>query len=84
METPFRLVPDRISHDTVAAKTIVEQAEEGGLIGLAYTGMYRQGHNIVNTTGESHKSPTFTIGTVVVLLYKLIKMIISRQGGMPK
>jgi hypothetical protein len=57
METPFRSMRDRISHGMVeAAKPILEQAEKGDLIGLAYTGMYRQGHYIVNTAGESHKA----------------------------
>ena len=57
METSFRSMPDRISHDMVeAAKPIVEQAEKGDLIGLAYTGVCRQGHYIVNTAGESHQA----------------------------
>jgi hypothetical protein len=42
---------------------MTEQAEKGDLIGLASIGiMYGQGHYIVNTAGESQKSPIFTIG----------------------
>jgi hypothetical protein len=33
----------------------------------------------VNPAGESQKSPIFTIELVVVLLYKLIKIVINKQ-----
>lgn len=85
--------PMKLNDMAVRKAKPYKMADGGGMClevmpsGLAYTGMYRQGHYIVSTAGESHKSPTFTIGAVVVLvvlLYKLIKMVISRQGGMPK
>ncbi|SCY43907.1 hypothetical protein [Nitrosospira sp. Nsp13] len=55
-------------------------AESGELIRFAFTAMYKKGNYIVNAAGEAYESPTFTIGMVVVLLYKLIKKVISRQG----
>lgn len=81
METPFKLVQNKISHDTVkAAKTIVADAENGDCIGFAITAMYRHGNYTVNTTGEAYKSPTFAIGMVIMLLYELIKSVIRKQG----
>jgi peptide subunit release factor RF-3 len=81
METPFKLVPDSISHDTIkATRTLANEAENGDLIGFAFTAMYRKGDYIVNAAGEAYKSPTFAIGMVVILLYKLVKRAISKQG----
>jgi hypothetical protein len=80
METPFRLIQGTISHDTVkAAKTLVADAESGELLGFAVAAIYRQGGYQADATGEAYKSPTFAIGTVIILLYKLIKLVISRQ-----
>jgi hypothetical protein len=80
METPFRLIQGEISHDTLkAAKTLVKDAESGDLLGFSIATMYRQGGYQLNATGEAYKSPTFAIGTLVMLIYKLIKLVISRQ-----
>jgi hypothetical protein len=80
MDTPFRLVQSTVSHDTLkAAKQLTSDAESGDLLGFAITAIYRQGGYETYATGEAYKSPTFALGTVVVLMYKLIKMVVSRQ-----
>lgn len=40
----------------------------------------RFGEHVVKEAWEAYKSPTFAIGMVIVLLYKLVKRVISRQG----
>lgn len=80
METPFRLIQSVISHDTLeAARRLTADAESGDLLGFAITAIYRKGGYETYATGEAYNSPTFALGTVVVLMYKLIKMVISRQ-----
>lgn len=81
MKTPFRLIRNKVSHDSVeAARELVADTESGDCIGFAVTAMYRKGNYTINTTGEAHNSPTFTIGMVVMLLYQLIKSVINRQA----
>lgn len=68
MKRTYRLVPDRISDDTVVAlEELLEDARAGRLIGMAFAGMYQQRKYIVNTTGEVTRSPTFARGMVAVL-----------------
>ena len=79
MKTPFKLVPDSISHDTIkATRTLVNEAENGELIGFAFTAMYSKGSYVVNTAGEAYKSPTFAIGMLLVLIAKLLMQIIRK------
>lgn len=68
MKKPFVLAPDVISHDSVEAlRTLLEDAENGNLIGVAFAAMYKKGSFIVNTAGEAHRSPTFSRGMVKAL-----------------
>lgn len=68
MTTPYVLVPDRVSHDTVEAlKLLLRQARRGEIIGLAYAAMLKRRAYIVNTTGEAYESATFTRGMVAAL-----------------
>lgn len=81
MDEPFKLVRNKLSHDSIeSAKKLVADTESGECIGFAVTAMYKKGSYTINTTGEAHNSPTFAIGMVVMLLYQLIKNVISRQG----
>jgi hypothetical protein len=68
MKPPFTLVPDSISHDSVEAlKTLLDDAERGDLIGIAFTAMYKKRSYIVNAAGEAHRNPTFALGMAEVL-----------------
>lgn len=77
MKPPYRLVPDTISTDTVhALRALLADAEGGRLIGIAFAAMYRHRYYIVNTAGESHRNPTFSLGMLRVLAAKLSQEIL--------
>lgn len=81
MSSPFILVQDTVSNDTVEClKMLLRQARNGEVIGIAYAAMLRQRSYIVNTAGEAHDSPTFTRGMVAALDDKLSERI---RGGNP-
>lgn len=70
MKPPFKLVPieGHVSHDTVTClRALLERAEKGEVIGVAYAAMYRRREYTVHTCGEMHKNPTFCRGAVAAL-----------------
>ena len=68
MRKPFSLVPDELSHDTVEAlQTLLADARNGHVIGVAFCAMYKQRNFIVNTAGEAHRNPVFTRGMIACL-----------------
>jgi len=68
MKPPFRLVPNKISPDTVRAlEELLADARSGRMIGIAYAAMYRSRHYIVNAAGEARRNPTFARGMVAAL-----------------
>lgn len=68
MRPPFRLVPDAISNDTATAlRQLLDLAERGELIGVAFAAMMRQRRFFVNTAGEAHRNPVFARGMVAAL-----------------
>lgn len=65
---PFRLVPVERSHDTVEAlRELLEEAEAGEVVGLAFAAMYRRRQFITDTAGECHRNPVFTRGMIAAL-----------------
>jgi hypothetical protein len=78
---PFVLVEDTISNETVdCLRTLLEYAESGEVIGLAYAAMLRKRGYVVNTAGEAHRSPTYSRGMLLALDDKLSARI---RGGSP-
>jgi hypothetical protein len=76
MTRPFAFADESVSHDTVQAlEMLTAMAKRGEATGLAYTVTTvidkKKGYN-VNATGLLHDSPAFAIGTVVILLYRLV------------
>lgn len=68
MRKPFRLVPDDLSHDTIEAlQTLLDDARNGDIIGVAFCAMYKRRNFIVNTAGEAHRNPVFTRGMIACL-----------------
>lgn len=68
MKTPFILVPDTISHDTILAlKQLIDGTKRGEVIGLAYAAALRKRAYIVNTTGECWRNPTWSRGIIAAL-----------------
>ncbi len=75
MKPPFILKPDAVSDSTVKAlQNLLEDAKQGNLIGISFAAMYTKPNRtyVTNTAGEARRNPTFAIGTVIILLYKLI------------
>lgn len=69
---PFVLVHNNLSHDTVdVLQTLLNGAEEGRIIGVAFCVMYKQREFAVDTTGEAYRNPTFTRGMLACLDDKL-------------
>lgn len=79
MSTPYILIPDTVSTDTVEClQLLLRRAKRGEVIGLAYCAMLKQRAYIVNTAGEAHESPTFARGMVAALDDSLSNRIHNR------
>lgn len=80
MTKPFSFVRESISHDTVeACESLTERARRGEVTGMAATVTTAdKGYSTV-TTGLLHESKTFAIGTVVILLYRLVMRATGRE-----
>lgn len=75
MKPPFVLAQDTISHDTVEAlQFLLDEAKKGNLIGIVFAAMYIKPKRrfAADAAGEADRNPTFAIGILVVLLYKLL------------
>lgn len=72
----FRLVHDHISRETIQAlEQLLDEARRGELIGIAFCAMYRQHRYIACTAGECRRSPTFTLGMLRALDFKLCRLV---------
>lgn len=81
MKSPFILIPDNVSTDTVEClELLLMRARRGEVIGLAYAAMLKKRAYIVNTAGAAHDSPTFARGMVAALDDQLGGRI---RGGNP-
>lgn len=68
MKKPFSLANDIISHDSIEClESLLKDAKEGKLIGIAFAAMYKRRQYITNTAGEAHRNPTFTRGMLATL-----------------
>lgn len=78
MKRVFGLAEDTISHETVEAlETLLDKAKRGDVIGIAFTVMNKQRSYNANTAGELHRNMTFAIGTLLVLIARLLRQIIK-------
>lgn len=81
MKPPFRLVPDSLSKDTFEALTqLLDLAQRGELIGVAFAGILKQRRYFVNTAGEAHRNPTFARGCVSALDDQLGQRMRNEHG----
>ena len=81
MKSPFVLVPDSLSNDTIEClESMLDQARRGQIIGVAFVAMLKRRSYIVNTTGEAQRNPTFTLGMLHALQDRLGQRV---QGGNP-
>jgi hypothetical protein len=73
-------VTDSLSHDTVEAlRELLEHAEAGEIVGIAFAAMYQRREFITNSAGECHRNPVFARGMVAALDDELARRI--RGGG---
>jgi hypothetical protein len=82
VKSPYQLVPDTVSTDTVEClQLLLKRARKGEVIGLAFCAMLKQRAYIVNTAGVAHESPTFARGMVAALDDSLSERIRHRGDG---
>lgn len=80
MKSPFVLIPDNVSNDTVTAlSTLLAESQKGEVIGVAYGAMLKRRGYIVNTAGECHRNPTFTRGMLQALDDHLADQVRDKQ-----
>lgn len=80
MKPPFVLVPDTLSNDTVEClEQLLEHAQAGSIVGIAFCAMLKRRGYIVNSAGEAHRNPTFSRGMALALLDQLGTRV--RGGG---
>jgi hypothetical protein len=81
MKSPFVLIQDQVSNDTVEClEQLLHHARKGELIGIAYAAMLKRQGYIVNSAGEAHRNPTFARGMLRALDDRLGERI---RGGNP-
>lgn len=78
MTKPFVFVTDAISHDTVEAfETLAARARRGEITGVAATVTTKDKGFSTVAAGLLYESKTFAVGTVVILLYRLVMRAIG-------
>lgn len=76
----FKLAEDKISHETVEAlEILLDKARKGDIIGIAFSVMNKRRTYNTSTAGELHRNMTFAVGTLMVLVARLLKEIITRK-----
>lgn len=80
MSKPFAFVRDTISHDTVEAfESLADRARRGEVTGVAATITTKDKGFSTLAAGLLYESKTFAVGTVVILLYRLVMRAIGRD-----
>lgn len=73
---PFTLIGDDISTDTVTAlEQLLAGAREGRIIGIAFGVMLKTRRFYVNTAGEAHRNPGFSLQMARVLDAELVDRV---------
>lgn len=81
MKTPFILISDTVSNETVKAlEQLLREARTGELIGIAFAAMVKKRGYIVNSAGEAFRNPTFSRGMLRALDDRLGERV---RGGNP-
>jgi hypothetical protein len=79
MSKPFAFVRDTISHDTVEAfETLADRARRGEITGVAATVTTKDKGFSTVAAGLLYESKTFAVGTVVILLYRMVMRAIGK------
>ena len=80
MTKPFTFVREAISHDTAEAfETLAVRARRGEITGGAVTFTTKDKGFGTVTTGLLYESKTFAVGTVAILLYRMVLRAVGRE-----
>lgn len=82
LRPPLMLAPDNIPTEVVAAlEVLLKDAKQGKLIGLALTAIYTRPTRrfIAKAIGEAERSVVFTIGTLIVLVARLLRKAFKEE-----
>lgn len=80
MTKPFTFVRETISHDTVEAfESLAERARSGEITGGAVTFTTKDKGFGTVATGLLYESKTFAVGTVVILLYRMVLRAVGSE-----
>ena len=75
MKPPFRLAQEMLSHDTIEAlRVLLEEAERGDILGMAFVVMHKRRSFTVDATGEARRNPIWSIGALAMLDEHLRRM----------
>ena len=81
-EKPFRLLQLRqpVSHDTVKClQTLLEQAQAGKIVGLAYTAMAANREFFYSACGEAHRNPAWATAMAATLFHGTLKRVFGED-----
>lgn len=82
IKSVFKLADEAVSHETVEAlESLLNKAKNGDVIGIAFVAMNKQRTYNTNTAGELHRNMTFAVGTLMVLVARLLREILNRKPG---
>jgi hypothetical protein len=78
---PFKLVDSKDPPTDVVEclRSLLEQAERGQIIGIAFAAMLKSRGYVCHTAGEAHRSVTYTRGMIMALDDQLAGRV--REGG---
>lgn len=77
---PFALIADTVSNDTIEAlETMLEDAKRGKIIGIAFGVMLKNRRFYVNTAGEAHRNPGFSLQMTRMLDDQLVTRVRGEQ-----
>ena len=76
----YRLIPDTVSRNTVEAlQTLLDGAENGEVIGLAFVAVLKRKRYVTNVAGFCHTDATHTRGMLSSLDDKLGELVQGRD-----
>lgn len=76
MKKPFTLAPGHTSDDVIEAlEFLLAKARAGEVFGVAYVAQLKSRRFIMDTAGESHRNPLFTLSLVHVLADSLSERV---------
>lgn len=81
MRTPYSLVRDNVSHDTIEAmEQLLQSARQGQTTGIIFGIMLKRRRYFVNCAGDARRDPTFARGMCNALDDELRQLVQQMAG----